>query len=674
MTEQKLLKYWLTISATLILSVFSIHSAKAQNSYRGKYVLTDILSGDAQFGYYVQKGDTVFNGPFRFQSELSENDDGQLEGVEFSGNYEDGKKSGNWIFRHKSVVPGDAAIFEGLQMVQKISGKEVIVSGDFVEGTFHGTWQITHRLIENSAAADTLFFTSAQFSNGTITGSIQGYSNFSEFTGNFDDSGRLHGSWKIAHLLKDNVELLEFRNYEHGVFNAHYFELLGEQFQVSYSGLDQSMEANETWVDVPLREESLNHLIYIIKDLDETENISIPDELEIDHVKVLISETNELLSHALSAFNIHDEANIWQHPDNSEVANTGMLRMREFKLNAEQSKKLKEAQNKIRDTERIISNFFEDPQIDIGKHSYRELNYFSGVFEVYFKNLRKLSNTIEIIADPSFKYVDLTAAFDVLKPKLEFPDSVAFQFKDQDISESYTIPEVTNDQKPIPFLHAHVSQIHREVIAVEEKVGKIVAKYKKQSQLTENEEKLVQKRDSIVDLFRGDLAPQRYNEYHEQLSEIVTERVNRWFEEYAELALESKLVRLDELLECFDEFLKLYQQVVRIPLRISDINDIYTRTVWNPYTYTDMDERVKERLYRAYENIILPTIWDDLLLSIECGKIADKGKNYERIYQKMLSLREQDTKEIEREIRRSNSFGEISKILSLSLNLDSVQE
>lgn len=657
----------------LLLTLIAL-KAGAQNTYNGKYSLSEDLSGTAQFGYFLQRNDTIYNGPFQFKSSIRENEDGELVGVEYLGEYVDGKKSGRWNYRYQTIVPGEAAVLEGMELVQKISGEAHTVSGDFKNGQPHGNWQFTRHRIENSRATDTLFSVTSKFVEGTINGATHGYSHRTQFSSNFDESGRLHGSWKTIHTLEGNVELLEIREYEHGVFKAHYFELLGEQFSVHYAGIDQHPENDETWVDVPFREENINHLIFIIQDFEKPAEVSKPDELEIGRMRELISESNELLSQALNAFHTHRQDRIWHHNAENMLMNSGMMRIREFSLTPEQRKKLKESQNKVSDTERIITNFFEDPQIDIGKHSYHELNYFSAVFDVYFKNLRKLNNTLEIISDPSFKYVNLDAAFDVLKPSFDYPDSVIFQFKDEGHSETYTIPRVEGNPQPIAFLHAHISQVHREVIVIEEKVGKIVEKYKKQSQLTENEEKLVEKRDSIVDLFRGDLAPQRFNEYHQKLSEKIEIRVNEWFENYAELNLEVKLNRLEPLLECFDEVLLLYEQLAKIPLRLNDIDELYTRTVWNPYTYTDMDERIKERLYRAYEQIILPTIWEDLQSGIECGKITEKGNNYQRTYQKMVELREQDTKELEREIRRINSYSALAETLSLSLKLDSVQE
>lgn len=100
-------------------------------------------------------------------------------------------------------------------------------------------------------------------------------------------------------------------------------------------------------------------------------------------------------------------------------------------------------------------------------------------------------------------------------------------------------------------------------------------------------------------------------------------------------------------------------------LMIDRINEVYTRTTWNPYTFTYMDERVNENVYEAFETEVFPFVWDELSNNISCEDIGEKSKNFEILYRKMIALRDEDTKQIDRQLRRSNTLEEILTTLNL---------
>lgn len=655
--------------------LFFSNSVRSQNVFEGPYSINDTLKGKAQFEFKLHGGDTIKHGQFSFSSVQQTNEEEQSAiGIRYTGHFYENKKVGQWAYRYKKIRPSSKPELQGFELVTKVSGEEYLVNGRFNEGKAHGAWKVMHHLIVDGHSTDTLFSGEIQYNHGMPVGETRGRIDNVQFRGGFNQQGQLDGEWVITQKLQDQTSIEEYRIYNDGVFVDHYFRFLGEKFVISHVGLDYSDVDDKLQVEENISSDILQMLKNTHFEIDSPGEISVPEDLKDGGSNTIIAQSNKVLDKMLHAFTENAGHNIWQTLNGSVNMSQGKLRLRLYPIEPETNSLLNETVELRNDALNIIDSFFNNPQVDINRHSNEDLNFYNETYWVYQENLRKLSPLIDLFSVSSAKYLDRKALFDYLKPELNYPDTIIYDFRDEIFSRPFRAPEVQANDGAISFLHSHTSEIHREVVRVEEEVSNLLEKYQKQSRISEKEERLVQKRDSIIRLFSNLDSRDDYNSYHADITDEVVHRTRKWFQQYAELSIERKLNRIDDLLTCFDEVIELYKQLSKIPLRLSDIDEMYTRTVWNPYTYTDMDERIKERLYRAYENIILPTIWDDLVLSIECGKITDKGKNYERIYQKMLSLREQDTKELEREIRRSNSYAEVSEILSLSLNLDSVKE
>lgn len=650
-------------------------SVLSQNIFSGPYSINDTLHGTARFEYYLDEGDTIRNGPFSFESmQFNEEDESLAIGTNYSGRYAENAKDGSWVFRHKKIRPTAKPEIQGFELVSRVTGEEYLVEAAFQEGRAHGNWRVIHHLITDGKSTDTLSQCRVEYANGLPIGKIKGKTGDTEFVGNYNKDGQPDGDWVISQTLKDGSILKEIRQYDNGIFKNHSFSLLNETFEITHVGLDYNESDDEQWEDVKLDADVLKIIQSTHFEIDSPGKVSLPNDLAGDGSTALIHQSNRILHDLLSAFSGPGQQDIWQPLGGSEELSKGKLRLRVFPMSDKEKELIAETVSMRDDALNIIEAFFKDPQVDINLHSTENMNFFGEVFWIYQKNLRELGQLTGLFAIPAAKYVDRETLFYHLKPTLKYPDTIVYDFQDEILSRPFNAPNVDDSVSAVDFLHGHTSQIQQEVVRIEEEVSEILRKYQKQSRISDQEERLVEKRDSIIRLFKNQFSREDYNSYHMDISDRVVNNTRSWFQQYAELSIEKKLNRIDDLLACFNEVINLYHQLSKVPIRLSNIQDLYTRTVWNPYTYTDMNERIKERLYRAYENVVLPAIWNDLLNNLECGEISNKGKNYERIYQRMMELREQDTKEIEKALRRPGSVSEVLSTISLPLDLDTEEE
>jgi hypothetical protein len=95
------------------------------------------------------------------------------------------------------------------------------------------------------------------------------------------------------------------------------------------------------------------------------------------------------------------------------------------------------------------------------------------------------------------------------------------------------------------------------------------------------------------------------------------------------------------------------------------VKEEYTRVVWNPFTLTDMTETVKERVFNAYESYLIKHLNASLNSWIACNKVQLIRINFDQLTEKMMDLRKQDTKELEKNLKRLNDITQIIKLFDL---------
>lgn len=661
------------LSCTFLIALISISTSLtfAQRVYEGPHQLTSNLSGTAIFQFEKVGNDTIYNGEFSFFSaERTGENDEILTGRNYFGIFKQGKKDGNWTYEFKRFETEATPVLRGYDIVKPGTGEDRFISGTFRDGIAHGPWKVLHQKISRGEASDSLLSARAQLSNGQFSGRIYGVFPEVKVNGAFDVNGMLHDTWKIQHVLDDGIKLEEFRVYQNGKFIKHYFELLGQQFEVLHSGFDTTEDENEVWEDIPVSPTYFNLIYHSTTDVVSSAAIAVPEELEGDKAKDFISITNDYLKSLLFSFSQDNGTGVWDELPGSEPIATGMLRLRVYDYPEEDLKKLRKARDLYKNSQKIIQAFFKDTQIDISRHSYEEINYFYKVMAQYDYSSRQLGEVAKMLTHDAFKYVDREVVYEKIAPEIEYPDSVQYEFKDEVYTRHFDFPEIAKINGHAAYLHDHLSVIHMDLIQIEEQIGKTLEQYKKQSQLAELEKSLVEKRDSVAALYKNQFNRADFNEYHQRLSTQIIELVEHEFRSYANEKLEVKLSLIDAKLECISSALKVYEMQTKIPTRIDQIDELYTRTVWSPYTMTYMDERLKERVYRAYETVLIPLVLDDMENNISCETLLVKQKNMVKLYQKMLNIREQDTRDIERELRRETNPHRVMEILELNLDLN----
>jgi hypothetical protein len=129
---------------------------------------------------------------------------------------------------------------------------------------------------------------------------------------------------------------------------------------------------------------------------------------------------------------------------------------------------------------------------------------------------------------------------------------------------------------------------------------------------------------------------------------------------------EDKLRYSSRLAQCFKTTKGLANTIHQLPKQEEEIFKLYQDQVWNPFTATVMDEEVKRRITRAYKTVVIPYYLNQVQTALTCDNIDSRIKDFKQLHQRMIELRKEDTKKLERKLNRSKDPEEVLSKLGLN--------
>jgi hypothetical protein len=644
-------------------------TATGQKQYDGPYTLPDGSKGHAFFQYRMAGNDTVPVGPWAFRSAWTDTTViDEVHSISIIGRYDaQGMRSDDWAYSRKRLVPVMPPMVRDYQVVSNAHGEEHAVLGRFKEGAAEGRWQVVDRNVIGSALGDTLLLVEVDMKQGVPAGQLTGRIDGVVLNGSFDEAGMLHGEWRFEHRMKDGRRVNELRSYTNGVLQEHVLQVGNKRYPLRWagSGYVQADDA-DLWTVQAVDAQYFRMLEYISQGPSPADAVAA--NLPKDSVMHLIRRSNSTYLEALQAMGHDGESAIWMSSPGGGTPGTGMVRMRKFPLTADEQEAVGQIRRAHRQANETVVRLLKDPMTDLGRHAYEQVEALYAVLQIYRVQLDLLAPYVKVLTDPAIDLIDRGTLLPVIAPSVHLPASVTYEFKEQRKEQPHGFPQVPDTGlADVLATRDLLLAMQQDIKDSERQLAAILDKYKTQSKLRDKETLLVAMRDSITQLFdkSTELDP-----YRAMMADAMIAMAQSQFKQYGELGLDQKVERIDDLLQCFENATEVYRKLGRVPLRIERIEDLYTRSMWNPHTFTYMDEHIKERIYRAYDGILLPLVLKDMRENVTCGKLLQKQQNVVDLYQKMITLRDEDTRDIERQLRRVSDPAEIMRIISLELQLD----
>ncbi len=653
--EKKALTFFL-----ILIVKFPIFS-QVRTVFEGPYEFKGKL-GEATFEYREgEDGEIIMDGFFRFDAhEIDSVDQTFLTKLKATGNYNLGQKEGGWTFDKEShkVYLRDVVEYE---VITDLESEDIEIKGQYEDHLPEGRWDFIENIYQDGKIQLRAGAENLTFSQGLIIGDLYFRSfieNYTQFVrGSTNADGFMQGEWSMVYL-KDSILVSEVRNYENGFLlgvvrrdlnsgdildEAIYYGTISKLRQIQNNeneGFFIAERAFDFKFNDGFREQALER------------QIQNPGNDFLERFVKKILQFDDALS---------DEGELVRPPFRT--------RRFEFEFTKEEEEMLLEIPvlfDQIKDT---VIRYHEMNSLELNKSRSDSLAFAHSFFETRVNRLERIENLIGLIKDGDIRYYDLQ---NYTREGISFMsplDVVTYDFGEEENLRRLIQRDAKFDQEVSFFenLKTFLEEEYGLVESLANYVDSELYEIEVNTKLLAVEEEIVSRKSEVDSLFKSyqpvSSGQQRLiEEIGETFLEDVYQDLNRQYA--AENEFENKIEIGNIILNLFDELERRFSSLLAIHPRMEELDEIYMEETFNPFTYSRYDVRAKERLYDAGK-VLFDYYLEQLKEESDYTRISDHIQNIARLQDRMLELRSEDTRALERRLGRRNAPGRIESALDL---------
>ena len=616
-----------------------------QSTYSGDYQL-DRLQGSANFTFLVERGDTVFDGPFRMEAgELTLSENGDDSYFLIDGGYVKDIPTGDWVLRFGQLEPTGAVGLRDYKYQVQLDGTLHEAGGRLKEGQLQGKW--IHEVVEikQSARERRLFRSESEFEDGIPQLAIQIENEENVLLGRFLRSGLAHDVW----TLYRNSEESEHWHFQDGRLVSISVPQRATDRQInvfpSYAGPTQTINLDDRF---------LNLLEVMLQIAGEKYSISGSSAAQ------LIKENSRLYAKVQTLLLSKER---YDTPLPFQVIVPFQA------LTPQELDDLSQIEENLFLIDSLSQAIISNSSINIAKVTDAEVGYWQAVAATlsadYIRPVRQLAHYADrgILA-----FIPRDTLWRFLWPDTRASTAldIKYEILGSEIIRPYKLPAVDSSRIPLgetgPIVQITQSVLN-QIDTVNQRIRTKVQTTAGSDQFAAIEEQLidtVRMLNRILDSAHVDnMAESALQKIQSEATEVLTR--------YSSVEdIDAKQVQANNALNCLSHFNALARQVAFTPIQWELIQVEYTDKVWNNFTSTVMSEEVKRRITRSYRDVLMPYLFQLVTDKLSCANAASLAQAFAQSYDKMLWLRNEDTTKLERKLKNENDAEAVMDLLGIT--------
>ena len=599
--------------------------------------------GTLKYEYYLSGSDTIFDGEFYFTSNIENKELNNSRSLDVEGRFSKNLPTGSWEFKIGNFTQTDKKNLVDYQYVIQATGVEKVVLFEVQGGEPSGDWLFRMDTVVDSEVVKSIFKSEFSYVGGVPQKSFRIESDTEFMIGGLLRNAVAHDVWSL--FTEEGINEVENWKFDQGRL---------ESILVS-------------------REDSTLQLEIGFGNHEKIEVVSLDQHyLDIIELRIQLQFPDFYFDGGMSKLLEVDSDNYEEILDFFEDLNRP-LKVQGFKVDVPVypiSKKERDDYEQIFSNTslagKLIDSLLGDAQLNLLRLSDSEFaDYFSISNLVNDKFLVKLIGLQKLDREDLLKHLSREETTELLWPNgipyevRQFQNTVPSDVTLLSSSASYDFKE-KNLQSLV--------DLSRYVLGISGRLDSIVNQKlsnNKREQAFLNQEKL------LID------EAERKKNYVDSLSDRTANDVAKVFrslnvfieaglEKYAKMSENSdKLAYSQELINCFDDIRKLADAIYLIPKQREEVNGLYQDQVWNPFTATVMDEAIKKRITKAYNSRLLPYFFNQVETNLTCSEIQEWTEFLTKLHDRMIALRNEDTKRLERKLKRTRDPEDILSLFDL---------
>tara|TARA_R110002051_G_scaffold137916_2_gene210572 strand:- start:76927 stop:78816 length:1890 start_codon:yes stop_codon:yes gene_type:complete len=608
----------------------------------GKY------NGKATYSYKIVENDTVLDGDFTvLRSNLQELLEKQDYSFQFKGAFVDGTANGPWKFQFGEFNSKSQSEVIDYQYRVLVSGIQKSASGKIKMGKPNGKWIILEEKIDDSEISSTLFKSVVSFESGVPQQNFSINNENYTLVGRFLRDGLAHDEWSL--FPTNEMDQSESWFFKDGLLQS---------IRIDDENDHKTIKAYQAYNGETM---AINLDAGYIKAL----------EIQFSQVDVDILQHNSLPKLLKqNAARYQEVDNILSELGKSEFLPEFKVKVPYYPLDSLDVLKVDSIISYYKKANDLSESILHNSQLNILKLSDVNTAYqYNTVLQLKENYLKPIQ---EIVSYDSLGILEYTSrqqlinhVFPAGMPKSEM--DIQMQIDSVESSKSYTIQSTSltkSSNTNIENIEAVAKMGYDGILAIANEVKETLAQEKRQNELASLEEEIILQNDSLVVFIEAinDSIPLKYANSLQQIISFASTTLN----DYSKVkSAQNRLTAARSAVKCLENLNTLSITVSQMPIYQTDIKESYTDRIWNPFMATLMDEDIKKKITTAYSKILEPYFLNQIAEHISCDTMEVLNNNINTTYSKILELKDQDTKKLERRLKKEKDPIAVLELLNI---------
>jgi len=596
-------------------------------------------SGKAVYQYSIIDLDTVFNGDFLLQKSnletLLEKEDSSFR---FKGFFDDGAANGPWEFQFGEFKTNSQSQVVDNEYRVLVSGIQEIGDGTLVNGAPEGTWTYTRNQIKDSKVEKILFKSNISFDEGVPQQNFQIENDTSVLVGRLLRDGLAHDEWSFYGT--ENVEDIEDWFFDDGLLRR------------------VQIKSESTSEDIAVFNTNLPN--YEITQLDEGYITLLQSVMRLENTESHIARLLEQNRSHYEKIN-----GVLNHLVNSDFKPNMKVRVPFYPLDSLQNKTLEQITVDYEAAAKLSQAILENSHLNIVKRTDPEaLFYYNAAAKIDTEFLKPLGILVKHKKLGIVQYQQVAELLNRLWPNGKPGTGITVVANEKGEMREFSLPSSKEFEYEGDDLLSVDAMATYAKMSLEYIKGSLASRLTNEEQLqmlNGLEKELIELNDALeeqLDSVSG--LPLDYRNALSQIKIVADSSLTT----YADIKNpDEKLKYGNRAKTCLSQLTSLTKTINELPERSEMIKKAYTDAVWNPFMANVMEEEVKKRIVNAYENVLTPYFIDTVSEQLLCDNAGLVNNQIVETQQIIMDLRMEDTRKLERKLRREKRPEEVLKLL-----------
>jgi hypothetical protein len=576
--------------------------------------------------------------------------------LEANGFMEEGIPHGLWEFKSGQLNFDGNAKLKNFSFVVPASGEEVLLQSFLESGTPVGHLALYARNIDKSFVKDTIFNARLLKSDKNHFSGVSVQNDGFLLEGQLSKNAFMQGTWTLWKLDQngDRNSLEEEWIFDNGLLLK----------KIWHSGNEGSLELNfventnsgKMVEDMDFSSRYLDIVEFIV----DAKNTGRDEKVQFDREK--FTHLQKLLMYVAQL-----------QPSVSLILEKGIdlnlnVKLEVFPFIEEEINALKKVAQNIGSIQEKTYNLKNSPKVVLlQKTSPKAEEYLEILDAINIQKVDVMVDIINLYNANVLKYIDRE---NYISQVLDFEEEIEYMFLNSAKNYKFKNDKSLEGKGNIYKMMSLSEIINTEVDTIKVLLDRLVFEI-------EQEESLLLLESQLLDAFEDVLKQIKQLENNEvnnlaayYVYEPLEQLMNAEMVKYKDLPTNaSKKEAILPFIECIEAMGFLVNKLETLPRNFAIIDEAYIRQVFNPYTFTNMEERISPAVFNAFQNTLLPSLLGKIK-TIQCSMLEKHRSEYDILFQGMIDLLSTDTKRLERRVKKMREPQKIVDLLNIEINFN----